>query len=97
MPFLLGAGNDHGPFGRTGTTLSFKTGRSQGEIDDRGRGMLVGNGPFVVLPQVANFPLDLGKQCHRGCQARIPGGGPDESYGIVSTAGLDQPEDRVGL
>lgn len=78
MPFLLGAGNNHGPFGRMATALSFETGGGQGEIDDRGGGVLVGNGQFVVLPQVANLPLDLGKQFHCGRQARIPGGRPDE-------------------
>jgi hypothetical protein len=34
---------------------------------------------------------------HRGRQARIPGGGPDEFQGIVSAAGLDQFKDRAGL
>jgi hypothetical protein len=59
--------------------------------------MLVGDGHFVLLPQAAHLPLDVGKQRHRGRQARIPGGGPDEFYGIVSAAGLDQFKDRTGL
>jgi hypothetical protein len=79
-----------------GTALSFETGGGQCEIGDRGGGMLAGNGQFVVLPQLAHLPLDFGKQFHRGRQARIPGGGPDEFYGIVSAAGLDQFKDRAG-
>jgi hypothetical protein len=97
VPFLFGAANDHGAFGRTGTVPGLHTGGGQGEIYDRGGGMLVGNGQFVLLPQVAYLLLDLGKQCHGDCQARIPGGGPDEFYGIVSPAGPDQSEDRVDL
>jgi hypothetical protein len=80
-----------------GTAPGLQTGGGQGEIGDRGGGMLVGNGQFVPLPQVAYLPLYLGKQFHGDCQARIPGGGPDEFYGIVSAAGLDQSKDRVGL
>jgi hypothetical protein len=80
-----------------GTALSFETGGGQREIDDRGGGMLIGNGQFVLLPQLAHLPLHLGKQLHRGRQARIPGGGPDEFQGIVSAAGLDQFKDRAGL
>jgi hypothetical protein len=59
--------------------------------------MLVGDGQFVLLPQLAYLPLHLGKQSYRGRQARIPGGGPDEFQGIVSAAGLDQFKDRAGL
>jgi hypothetical protein len=80
-----------------GTALSFETGGGQREVDDRGGGMLVRDGQFVLLPQLAHLPLDVGKQRHRGGQARIPGGGPDELYDIVSAAGLDQFKDRVGL
>jgi hypothetical protein len=72
-----------------GMALSFETGGGQSEIDDRGGGMLVRDGPFVLLPQLAHLPLDVGQQHDRGRQARIPGGGPDELYGIVSAAGLD--------
>jgi hypothetical protein len=89
MPFLLGAGHNHGPFGRLATALSFETDGGQGEIDDRGGGMLVGDGQFVPLPQLAHAPLDLGKQSHHGNQARIPGGGPDELDSIVPAAGPD--------
>jgi hypothetical protein len=80
-----------------GTALSFQAGGGQGEIGDRGGGMLIGDVPFVLLPQVAYLPLYLGKQNHRGRQAGIPGRGPDEFHGIVSAAGLDQFKDRVGL
>ena len=59
--------------------------------------MLVGDGQFVVLPQDAYLLLHLGKQFHGDCQARIPGGGPDEFYRIVSAAGLNQFEERTGL
>jgi hypothetical protein len=97
VPFLLGAANNEGAFGRTGTAPSLQTGGGQGEIGDRGGGMLVGNGQFVVLPQVAYLLLDLGKQFHRGRQARIPGGGPDQFYRIVSAAGPDQFKDGAGL
>jgi hypothetical protein len=59
--------------------------------------MLVGNGQFVVLPQLAHLPLDLGKQFHRARQAGFPGGGLDEIYRIVSAAAPDQSKDRAGL
>jgi hypothetical protein len=59
--------------------------------------MLVGNGQFVVLPQVAYLLLYLGKQFHGDRQAGVPGGGPDEFYGVVSSVGPDQFEDCVGL
>jgi hypothetical protein len=97
VPFLLGAANDHGAFGRMGTAVSFQAGGGQGEIGDRGGGMLVGNGQFVVLPQVAYLLLYLGKQFHGDRQAGVPGGGPDEFYGVVSSVGPDQFEDCVGL
>ncbi len=59
--------------------------------------MLVCNGPFVVLPQVAHPPLDLSKQFHRARQAGFPGSGPDEIYRIVSAAGPDQFEESADL
>jgi hypothetical protein len=80
-----------------GAAVSFQTGGRQGEIGDRGGGMLVGNGPFVVLPQVAHLLLYLGKQFHGDRQAGFPGGGPDEFYGVLSAVGLDQFKEGVGL
>jgi hypothetical protein len=80
-----------------GAAVSFQAGGSQGEIGDRGGGMLVGNGPFVPLPQVTHLLLYLGKQFHGDCQAGLPDGGPDECYGVVSAVGLDQFKEGVGL
>jgi hypothetical protein len=59
--------------------------------------MLVGNGPFVLLPQVSHLPLDRGEQRYHGCQARVPGEGPDEPDDFVPAAGPDQFKDCVGL
>ena len=71
-------------------------GGAAGNVTHRS-GMLVGNGPLVLLPPVAHLPLDRGEQRHSGRQARVPGQGPDEPDGFVPAAGPDQFKDRVGL
>jgi hypothetical protein len=97
VPFFPGARDDHGSRACIGVPFSVDAGGGQGEIGDRGGGMLVGNGPFVVLPQLAHLPLDRGEQRHRGRQARVLGEGPDEPDGLVPAAGPDQFKDCAGL